>query len=312
MPETAAIEKAVERATVLGASLTLAGVVPGKQRARFLSIGGPSTEEIERLSIEAERTKLEELVGAYRDRGAKLSACVLVGRPATAIVEAVLKEGFQMVWKAPAQAAMPGDRLLGSLDMRLIRTCPCPISILDARARIESHTVFAAAVEVAPMASDQESNVKLNRHILELAMSALTGEEHKLYVIHAWTLYGESILGSPRFKMSKEELTELQEPERRARLKKVEDLVADFRAGLSPADAARFDPKIHLVKGDPNTALPAAIKALGVDILIMGTASRSGLSGLILGNTAEEILHSVACSVVVAKPEGFISSVEAR
>ena len=77
----------MERATVLGASLTLAGVVPEKQRARFLSLGGPSTGEIERLSIEAERTKLEELVAAYGDRGAKLSSCVLVGKPATAIVE---------------------------------------------------------------------------------------------------------------------------------------------------------------------------------------------------------------------------------
>ena len=58
------------------------------------------------------------------------------------------------------------------------------------------------------MPNDQESNDKLNRHILELALLALTGEAHTLHVIHAWTLFGESILKSPRFKMSSEELAD--------------------------------------------------------------------------------------------------------
>ena len=312
VPQTTAIEKAVERAKALGASLTLAGVVPGRQKWRLLSKGGPSPEELERLSIEDETAKLEGLVAAHGDRGVELSVCALVGEPAIAIAEAVLREGFKMVWKAPVRGATPSDRLLGSLDMRLIRACPCPVTIVDDRARKESRTVFVVALDVAPIAKDQESNDKLNRHILELALQALTGAEHTLHVIHAWTLFGEAILKSPRFKMSSEELADLQDKERAARLKKIEALIADFRAELSPADAARFDPEIQLVKGDPKTAIPAAIRALKADILVMGTVSRSGLSGLLLGNTAEEILHGLACSVVVAKPEGFISPAEAR
>ena len=37
----------------------------------------------------------------------------------------------------------------------------------------------------------------------------------------------------------------------------------------------------------------------------MGTVSRTGLPGLFMGNTAETILQSVSCSVLVVKPEGF-------
>ena len=111
--------------------------------------------------------------------------------------------------------------------------------------------------------------------------------------------------------MSKEELNELRENERAARLEKIEALLTDFKATLSPADAARFDPEIHLIKGDSNLALPAAIAKLKVEVLVMGTVSRSGLAALTIGNTAEAILHSVECSVLVAKPEGFVSPIEA-
>ena len=310
-PEAKEIEKAVERAMVLGASLTLAGVVPGRHKSRFLSLGGPPPEELERLSIEDETSRLKNLVSAYGDRGVELSLRVLGGKPTTVIPEAVLEDGFDMVWKTPIKSSMPGDRLLGSLDMRLIRACPCPICIVDDRERKESQTVFVAAIDVTPMPEDEDSNEKLNRHILELALSGLTGEGHKLHVIHAWKLYGESILKSPRSNMTSKELDDLREKERDARCKKIENLLADFKSGLSASEAARFDPEIHLIKGDPKTAIPAKIQALEADILVIGTVSRSGLSGLILGNTAEAILHNLACSVVVVKPDGFVSAVEA-
>ena len=41
------------------------------------------------------------------------------------------------------------------------------------------------------------------------------------------------------------------------------------------------------------------------DIAVMGTLSRSGVDGLLIGNTAERILRRVECSVLAVKPEGF-------
>jgi nucleotide-binding universal stress UspA family protein len=41
----------------------------------------------------------------------------------------------------------------------------------------------------------------------------------------------------------------------------------------------------------------------------MGTVSRTGIRGLIIGNTAETILRSVRCSVLAVKPEGFVTPV---
>jgi len=39
----------------------------------------------------------------------------------------------------------------------------------------------------------------------------------------------------------------------------------------------------------------------------MGTVARTGLPGLLIGNTAEKILNRVTASVLAVKPEGFVS-----
>jgi universal stress protein E len=42
----------------------------------------------------------------------------------------------------------------------------------------------------------------------------------------------------------------------------------------------------------------------------MGTLGRAGIAGLLIGNTAEKILHQVECSVMTVKPDGFVSPVK--
>jgi universal stress protein E len=42
----------------------------------------------------------------------------------------------------------------------------------------------------------------------------------------------------------------------------------------------------------------------------MGTVGRAGIAGLLIGNTAEKILHQVECSVMTVKPDGFVSPVK--
>ena len=46
-----------------------------------------------------------------------------------------------------------------------------------------------------------------------------------------------------------------------------------------------------------------------IDLLVMGTVCRTGLAGFIIGNTAEEVLSALNCSVLTVKPEGFVSPV---
>ncbi|HEX6885840.1 MAG TPA: universal stress protein, partial [Planctomycetota bacterium] len=43
--------------------------------------------------------------------------------------------------------------------------------------------------------------------------------------------------------------------------------------------------------------------------LVMGSVSRGGIAGLLLGNTAERLLDRVSCSLLTIKPQDFVSPV---
>jgi universal stress protein E len=47
-----------------------------------------------------------------------------------------------------------------------------------------------------------------------------------------------------------------------------------------------------------------------VNLLVMGTIGRIGLPGFFIGNTAEDVLNVVRCSVLAVKPHGFQSPVK--
>lgn len=68
-------------------------------------------------------------------------------------------------------------------------------------------------------------------------------------------------------------------------------------------------PRLHLIEGDPVERIPELVMEQGIDLLVMGTVCRTGIAGFLIGNTAEEVLNRIDCSVLTVKPEGFITPV---
>ncbi len=69
-------------------------------------------------------------------------------------------------------------------------------------------------------------------------------------------------------------------------------------------------PKTSVPKGRASKIIPTLALKLRVDLIVMGTVARTGISGLIIGNTAENVLRNIDCSVLAVKPPGFISPVK--
>ena len=84
--------------------------------------------------------------------------------------------------------------------------------------------------------------------------------------------------------------------------KAVEQLLAPFSHVSSPR-------QIHLVKGRPADVIAEMAKTHGADLIVIGTIVRTGIPGLLIGNTAETVFHQVGCSVLAIKPDGFVSPV---
>ena len=68
--------------------------------------------------------------------------------------------------------------------------------------------------------------------------------------------------------------------------------------------------KTRIIADPPDVAIMNYIQQHDIDLVVMGTVGRTGISGFITGNTAERLLPRISCSILAIKPEGFKSPVE--
>lgn len=74
---------------------------------------------------------------------------------------------------------------------------------------------------------------------------------------------------------------------------------------LKNHDLRRVSHRVHILKGDPGTLIPRIAEREQVGLIVMGTVGRTGIGGVLIGNTAERVLLQIRCSVLTIKPEGF-------
>jgi nucleotide-binding universal stress UspA family protein len=82
-------------------------------------------------------------------------------------------------------------------------------------------------------------------------------------------------------------------------------LIDEVTGNQGQAALDYLKPQIHLVKGWARKEIPALAKRIDADLVVMGTVARTGISGFLIGNTAETILNQIDCSVLAIKPPGF-------
>ena len=78
-----------------------------------------------------------------------------------------------------------------------------------------------------------------------------------------------------------------------------------FHEFVERFDLKKVPHKIHLLKGQPGHVITDFANKKRTDLVVLGTVSRVGISGLLIGNTAERVLSNIDASVLTVKPEGF-------
>ncbi len=296
-----ALERAADLAIGNGATLTLARCVGEPSDGGILDLAGggnsPGWEQVEAGAT----ADLEEVAEVLRPRGLQVRTELLVGIPFREVIQFVQRNGHDLVMKTAAAPGGTRARLFGSTDLHLIRKCPAPVWIDKVRADGERYGRVMAAVDVG---DTSEAGRAMTRLILDLATSIAAHDEGDVHVVHAWSTPGERMARGPRRGLAPapaEVAHELeQEAERRQAL---------FQEAVAPYLAGPVAPQLHLVQGDAEEVLPLFAMDRAVDLIVMGTLARTGIPGFFMGNTAEDVLQQVDCSVVTLKPEGFVSPV---
>ena len=292
-----ALERAMTLARTNQARLTVLDVLgetesPAELERRF----GMDLDQILR---ERRREALEGLADPISEEDAVVYTRVLTGIPFVEVIRAVLRNGYDLVIKAARPPEGFSERLLGGTDMHLLRKCPCPVWIERPEAAIPYRTVLAA---VDPGDTQGQGCARL---VMDLAGSLARRESARLVVVHAWRLYGESMLRSGRARISSLEVDQMLEQTRQRHQAQLEELLGAY--GMNSDD-----PDVHLVNGEPVPAILGLSEALPADLVVMGTVGRIGIPGFFIGNTAEEVLETTRASILAVKPEGFVSPVAVR
>jgi universal stress protein E len=135
----------------------------------------------------------------------------------------------------------------------------------------------------------------LDHRILDVADSMAKRIGAKLYAIHAYlpaTIATAAVGGMPPMVgMSAEALASELEL-RRWQIKRLTDEfgILDEYLHVAPGIAAEYVPRMA---------------AECADIVVMGAISRSGLKRLLIGSTAERVLETLPCDVLVVKHPDF-------
>jgi nucleotide-binding universal stress UspA family protein len=290
-PQHPALEQAVDLAVRCSAALTIVDVlpeVPVKARA-FL------TPELEDELAAFRRDRLADVAG--RIAGVEVRTAVLRGRPATAIVQEVLRSGHDLVVRSHARDLADAPRSLGPVDMELLRQCPCPVWLIGSAGGRGLRRIAAAVHAHTDDATEQQ----LNTSIIDLALILRDVGAGELTVVEAWSLFGEDLL---RPRLPAEKLAQQVDAVRQTVEADLAALVASF------GDRVR-GVKTACLKGVPEEVIPAFVESHGMDVVVMGTVARTGIAGLVMGNTAERVLRRLHGDVLAVKPATFVSPVEA-
>lgn len=305
--QASAVARAVSLAENNQADLSIVDVIPTQVVTAGIGLppGGPISEDL-RATVESEHRKaLKSMVQPFSER-LQFRLDVLVGKTFLEAIRVVLKNGYDLLIK-PAENPSWTRRLFGSDDLHLLRKCPCPVWLMKPSEKSKYGSILAA-IDFDLMAPSPSEN-DLNREILELAASLSLSDSASLNIAHAWEALAEMTMLS-RGGMSPEGLANYVEREHERHRKELYRLAEQLRGWIGKEAYDYLSPGFHLPEGPAKKVIAPLAAELRADIVVMGTVARTGISGLIIGNTAEAILDQLACSVLAIKPPGFKTPVK--
>jgi universal stress protein E len=248
------------------------------------------------LLIEKRREEIERLLEPYKTENLKIEVIVASGTPFIELVRSVQERGFDLLIKEAHSAEVLTEYLFGSFDLHLFRKCPCPVWI-DRVHDSRHYKTIIAAVDPA-----NQSNADLNRLIMDLAISLAERESAQLHVVHAWNIEEENFLTSGRSLISNAELRVLMSAKEQRHRETLNNLLSAY--GLSEESD-----QVHLVKDKPARAISTCSRELNADLIVMGTVGKNSMPGILIGNTAEDVLQSTRTSVLAVKPDDFVTPI---
>jgi len=294
---TEALERTVKLAKTNEAILTVIEALEEFPSEMQMAIPSSDLKDFQKIVGQESIERLENLVAPIKEEGVNVTTKILWGTPWLEIIREVLRNNHDLVMLSPQKEGKLKELLFGSRIMHLMRKCPCPVWAIKPT-KPKKYERILAAVDMVPLNDERNS---LNMKIMGLSTSLASSEKSELHVVHCWQHFYERMLRG-RSGLRQEDVNKIILEAKNTHKKWLNQLIKRFHI-------EDLSIKAYLLEGEPGELIVQLANKKRIDLVVMGTVSRTGLAGFFIGNTAEKVLHGINCSVLAVKPDGFVTPV---
>ncbi len=255
---------------------------------------GAAAADAKAALLDRHRKRLEQIAAPLRGEGLAVEVDARWDHPLhDSIVRKAEEVGADLVIKDTHFHSVLNRSIFSNTDWSLIRNCAATLWLVKPRPPGQK-PCFVAAVD--PL-HERDKPADLDKRIFSTALAlgdALQGEVH---VFHAFDV--TAALAVSGDSMAMPITLPVNEFADAIRAEHTEAVERFCKAHRVPAG------RTHILQGGTRQQLLALTDRLRADAVVMGAISRSGLKGLFLGNTAEDVLDRLHCDLVIVKPAGF-------
>jgi universal stress protein E len=255
---------------------------------------GVAAKEARAAVLDRHRQRLEQLAAPLRATGASVAVDTRWDYPLhDSIVRKAEDCGANLILKDTHYHSVLKRSIFSNTDWSLIRNCAATLWLVKPRPPGQK-PCFVAAVD--PL-HERDKPATLDQRILATGAQLCRTLGGELHVFHAFDVAATIAVSTDSMTMPIAlPIPEVAEAMRAEHTEAVERLCKEH--GIPPA-------RTHIHQGGTRQLLLTLTEQLRADAVVMGAISRSGLKGLFLGNTAEDVLDRLHCDLIIVKPEGF-------
>jgi nucleotide-binding universal stress UspA family protein len=279
-----ALKYAVFFAENFGSDIIGIHVIPKPEKLLFKSEFHDWTVKVE----ENLKSELSSLAKNLKDKGVSFEGMVSKGTPGVEILECARRENANLIVLGKSGLGLLDRLLVGSTTLRVLRESEMPV--------------------LAVKKTDVEGDIKIDRMLVPVEISDMVNSalifaielarkfKAKLTVLYVFRLDvytyevpASTLVLDDLIKFSSEELA-----------KRVEE-VTQMRSGSEDDTGLEVDTRV-IQAINPAIAISDYALSNGIDLIVINTHGRKGISRLILGSVTEKVIQESSCAVLALKP----------
>lgn len=284
-PVQEAVARSLQLAESTRSELTFLAVLelPGG-KAAFESDESPvSIENLRRRAFDV----MQELIQRAADSGITAKIELRFGRAWVEMIRYVVQNNIDLLMIGTRDQGRLSQALFGSTGTKLLRNCPCPVWVTK------------------PDDGNNEFNLMIATDLSEVGDRLLQTGVQLAQLLEARLLILHSIENHTDMRIRFSDLSD--EQVQQVHDERVDQAEQILHRQLATTDyrTLQWGIQVEITDGPADQVILEAVERHEIDLLVLGTVARSGIPGVLVGNTAERLLPDIRCSLLAIKPSGF-------